>query len=116
MSEMFDMHTNGAVAFSDNKNSIQDAGLMSRAILYAKGFDGLVMNFPSDKNLTNNGLVNESVLTNRIGLKLFSKNSCTFVFSCFLLKANVQEYVADDRRESDIILNVMESISLECYS
>lgn len=69
MSEMYDMHTSGAVAFSDNKNSIQDAGLMSRAILYAKGFDGLVMNFPSDKNLTNGGLVNESALTNRIGLK-----------------------------------------------
>ncbi len=69
ISEMFDMKTAGAVAFSDNKNAINDAGLMSRALLYAKNFDGLIMNYPLTSSLNNGAMVNESATTTTMGLK-----------------------------------------------
>lgn len=69
ISEMFDMKEAGAVAFSDNKKPISDSGLMSRALLYAKNFDGLIMNFPLDKSLSNGAMVNESATTTSMGLK-----------------------------------------------
>lgn len=69
ISEMFDMKQAGAVAFSDNKQSIKDSGLMSRALLYAKNFDGLIMNFPLDNSLSNGAIVNESSTTTAMGLK-----------------------------------------------
>jgi dihydroorotase len=69
LSEMYDMQQAGAVAFSDNKKSISQSGLMSRALLYAKNFDGLIMNFPLDKHLAGGAYVNESEVTTRLGLK-----------------------------------------------
>ena len=69
ISEMYDMQQAGAVAFSDNKQSVEDSGLMARALLYAKNFNGLIMNFPLDKNMSQNAMVNESATTTKIGLK-----------------------------------------------
>src|SRR5690606_38305830 len=37
LAELFDMKQTGAVAFSDGNRSVQQAGLMSRALLYARG-------------------------------------------------------------------------------
>jgi len=42
LSEMFDMFSSGALAFSDNMNPVKHAGLFSRAVLYAKNFNGLI--------------------------------------------------------------------------
>ncbi|MGH2622936.1 MAG: dihydroorotase, partial [Sphingobacterium sp.] len=45
LAELYDMKMTGAIAFSDGDRSIQQAGLMGRALLYAKGFNGLIISF-----------------------------------------------------------------------
>ncbi len=49
--EIYDLREAGAVAFSDGKNSIQNTGLMLRALQYVKPFDGVVLNAPHDDSL-----------------------------------------------------------------
>src|SRR5690606_25572351 len=51
LAELFDMKQTGAVAFSDGNRSVQQAGLMSRALLYAKGFDGLIFSHAEDESM-----------------------------------------------------------------
>lgn len=69
LTEMFDMHKNGAVAFTDDKNSIQHAGIMKLALLYSKNFNGVIMNQADDKSISANGHLNEGITSTRLGLK-----------------------------------------------
>lgn len=69
MTEMFDMHQSGVRCFTDDKKSVQDTGLLHRALLYAGNFNGLVMNFPNDKYLSGNGQVHEGPASTQLGLK-----------------------------------------------
>lgn len=69
LSEMYDMHCAGALAFTEDKKSVQDAYLLKVALLYARGFNGLIINFPNDKNIARNGVVNEGVTSTELGLK-----------------------------------------------
>ena len=69
LSEMYDMSRNGALAFTDDKNSIQHAGVMKLALLYAKNFGGIIMNQANDKSISNDGQMNEGVVSTVLGLK-----------------------------------------------
>jgi dihydroorotase len=69
LSEMFDMHSNGALAFTDDKKAVQDSGLMLRALLYTKNFNGLVMSFADDKYISVKGQMNESISATQLGIK-----------------------------------------------
>ena len=69
LSEMYDMHSSGALAFTDDKKAVQDSGLMLRALMYAKNFNGLVMSFSDDKHVSSKGQVNESESAINLGLK-----------------------------------------------
>jgi len=69
IAEMFDMFQSGAVAFSDGKKSVTHSGLLSRALLYTKGFNGLVINFPDDQTISKGGMMNEGVVSTSLGLK-----------------------------------------------
>lgn len=69
MAEMYDMHLAGAVAFTDNKKSIANPNLLTRALLYNQSFGGLVINYPNNRHLFNNGQINEGVTSTRLGLK-----------------------------------------------
>ena len=69
ITEMFDMHINGALAFTDDKNSIQNAMLMNIALEYAKNFDGLIMTTSVDAYLAKKGQINESAISTKMGLK-----------------------------------------------
>ncbi len=69
MTEMFDMHKSGAVCFTDDKKSIQDAGLMLRALHYSKNFESIIMSFPNDKYISGNGQMNEGNVSTQLGLK-----------------------------------------------
>jgi len=69
IAEMYDMHSKGAVAFTDNKKSITNPSLLNRALLYNQSFNGLVMNYPNDKLLYQNGQMNEGVVSTQLGLK-----------------------------------------------
>ena len=45
LSEMFDMQSSGAVAFSNGNNAIENSGTLSKALLYSKNFNALIYSF-----------------------------------------------------------------------
>lgn len=69
LAALFDMYQAGAIAFTDGCKSVTDAGLMSRALLYAKGFNGLIFSFAEDKNIAGKGKMNEGVMSTLLGMK-----------------------------------------------
>ncbi len=69
MTEMYDMQIAGAVAYSDADKSVQDAGLMSRCLLYAKGINSFIMSFPEDHSLALGAKMNEGVMSTLLGMK-----------------------------------------------
>ncbi|MEP7170651.1 MAG: dihydroorotase [Bacteroidota bacterium] len=69
LTEMFDMKQAGAVAFTDDKRSVMDAGLMLRALLYAKNIESLIISFADEKNISGKNLMNESVNSVYFGMK-----------------------------------------------
>lgn len=68
LADMYDMHNAGAVAFSDGLKPSTSAGMVERSLLYAKAFDGLVMNHPEEKSISKNGAMHEGVTSTRMGL------------------------------------------------
>lgn len=68
LAEMGDMVKNGAVAFSDDGRGVQDDGFMRRAMDYAKMFGVTVMSHCQREALTGSGVVNEGVVSTRLGL------------------------------------------------
>ena len=68
LSEMYDMQQSGAVAFGDGTNSIQDSGLLLKALQYVKSFDGTIIQVPDDKSIGANGLMNEGIISTQLGL------------------------------------------------
>lgn len=68
LAEMYDMHASGAVAFSDGINSIQSAGLLIKALQYVKAIDGIVIQIPDDKSINPHGLMDEGIISTRLGL------------------------------------------------
>ncbi len=68
LAEMYDMRASGAVAFSDGINSVQSAGLLVKALQYIKAFDGILIQIPDDKSINPHGLMNEGIVSTRLGL------------------------------------------------
>lgn len=68
MSEMIDMHHAGAIGFSDGKKPIQDAGVLLRALDYARSFDGLILNHPHLSGVSPEGLIHEGTMSVSLGL------------------------------------------------
>nr|MBP6314811.1 dihydroorotase [Chitinophagaceae bacterium] len=69
LAEMYDMKLAGAIAFSDGRKTIQNSGLLLKALQYVKTFDGIIIEIPEDKEITKNGLMNEGVVSTQIGLQ-----------------------------------------------
>ncbi|TKC08791.1 dihydroorotase [Pedobacter frigoris] len=69
LAELYDMQQAGAVAFSDGGKSITDDGFMSRALQYAKGFNGLLMVYPENRSIAGKSQVNESKTSVLLGMK-----------------------------------------------
>ena len=69
LAELYDMSLAGARAFTDGNHPIADAGLMSRALLYAKGFDGLIISYPEDRSVAGKAKMNEGVMSTLLGMK-----------------------------------------------
>lgn len=68
LAEMYDMKNAGAVAFSDGIYPVQSSGLLLKALQYVKAFDGILIQVPTDKNLSSNGLMNEGIASTQLGL------------------------------------------------
>ncbi len=69
LSEMYDMQLSGAVAFSDYKKPIKDAGLILRALQYSDNINSFIITHCDDKTISHGGLMNEGVISTRLGLK-----------------------------------------------
>ena len=69
IAELYDMQNSGAIAFGDYNKSISNANLMKIALQYAQNFNGLVLSFPQDDSISNNGIANEGTTSTKLGLK-----------------------------------------------
>ena len=68
IAEMGDMLAEGAVAFSDDGSGVQDSGTMRRVMDYAHAFGATVVCHCEDESLVGKGVVNEGVVSTRLGL------------------------------------------------
>ncbi|NTU71740.1 MAG: dihydroorotase [Coriobacteriia bacterium] len=68
LTEVADMLAEGAVAFSDDGEGVQNSGMMRLIMDYAKQFDALVIAHTEDEALVGRGVVNEGVISTRLGL------------------------------------------------
>jgi dihydroorotase len=68
LAEMYDMHASGAIAFCDGTSPVQTPGLLLKALQYVKAFDGVVIQLPHDKSIGAHGLINEGIVSTRLGL------------------------------------------------
>jgi dihydroorotase len=68
LAEMYDMRNSGAIAFSDGTGAVQSAGLLLKGLQYVKAFDGVIIQVPDDRTVGASGLMNEGVVSTRLGL------------------------------------------------
>ena len=68
LAEMYDMRNSGAIAFSDGTSPIQSPGIFLKALQYVKAFDGVLIQVPVDKSIGSGGLINEGIISTRLGL------------------------------------------------
>ncbi|MEP7149520.1 MAG: dihydroorotase [Acidobacteriota bacterium] len=69
LAEMGEMKSAGAVAVSDDGRPVPSAGIMRRAMQYAKDFDLPVVDHCEDKSLSSGGVMHEGKLSLLLGLK-----------------------------------------------
>lgn len=69
LAELFDMKNAGAIGFGDYKKALQNANLQKIALQYVQDFDGLVIAFCQDSSLKGIGIVNEGVISTKLGMK-----------------------------------------------
>lgn len=69
LAEMYDMQQSGAIGFTDGKKPISNAGLMSRALLYTKTFNGLIFSYAEDQDIAGKAKMNEGVMSTYLGMK-----------------------------------------------
>lgn len=68
LAEMMDMHTHGAVAFTDGWKPVQDSNVMLKALEYVKTFDGVLVQIPVDDALSKGGLMHEGSVSTLLGM------------------------------------------------
>jgi dihydroorotase len=69
LAEMGEMKAAGAVAVSDDGRPVPNAGMMRRAMQYAKDFDLPVVDHCEDKSLSSGGVMHEGKISLLLGLK-----------------------------------------------
>jgi len=68
LTEIGELVEAGAVAITDDGSPVMDSGLMRRALQYALAFDIPVADHPEDLGLSRNGVMNEGLVSARLGL------------------------------------------------
>jgi len=69
ISEMAEMKSAGAIAVTDDGDWLQDSGVARRAYEYAVTYGLLVMTHAEDCGLSCNGVMNESIISTKLGLR-----------------------------------------------
>jgi dihydroorotase len=68
LAEMYDMRSSGALAFSDGTHPVQSPGVLLKALQYMLSIDGVIMQLPDDRSIAAHGLMNEGIVSTRLGL------------------------------------------------
>lgn len=69
LAEMYDMYNSGAIAFSDGLSPIQSSGMLQKSLQYLLAIDATIIQVPDDKSIGSGGLMNEGVVSTRLGLQ-----------------------------------------------
>ncbi len=69
LAEMYDMKLSGAVAFSDYKHSVKDAGTITRALEYTNNINSFIITHCNDESISHGGQMNEGETSVGLGLK-----------------------------------------------
>ena len=69
LAELFDMKNSGAIAFGDYGKTISNANLLKIGLQYVQDFDALIIAFCQDEKIKGSGVVNEGIVSTRLGLK-----------------------------------------------
>lgn len=67
--ELIDLHQHGAVAFSDGHLPIWHSDVLMKSLMYLQKFDGLLIQRPEDRLLTQSGSMNDGKISTLLGLK-----------------------------------------------
>lgn len=68
LAEMYDMRHSGAVAFTDGTQPVQNSQVLTKALLYVKAFDGVVVQVPDEVALSKSGQMHEGITSTQLGL------------------------------------------------
>ncbi len=68
LSEMYDMHGAGAIAFSDGYRPLQSSGILQKALEYVLAIDGAIIQLPDDTSIGRYGQMNEGIISTQLGL------------------------------------------------
>ncbi|MGB1294850.1 MAG: dihydroorotase [Flavobacteriales bacterium] len=69
MAELYDMYSNGAIAFAQNRTFLKNTEVMKTAVEYSRIFNGTVMSFPYDDAICKDAMVHEGKISVFLGLK-----------------------------------------------
>lgn len=69
LAEMFDMKNAGAIAFGDYNKNTTNSNLLKIGLQYVQDFDSLIIAYCQDEKIKGNGVVNEGIVSTRLGLK-----------------------------------------------
>ena len=69
LTEMIDLHTAGAVAFTDGTEPIWHTDILLKSLQYLQTFDGVLINRPEDRMLTAFGTMHEGHVSTVLGMK-----------------------------------------------
>jgi dihydroorotase len=69
LAEVYDMQQAGALAFSDGRREAYPSSLIQRALHYMQAFDGLLIAYPNDSDLSHGAQMNESEESVYLGMK-----------------------------------------------
>ncbi len=67
--EMMDLHSAGAIAFTDGEHSVQNADLLLKTIQYLLPLNIVLMNRPEDGQLALYGQMHEGITSTQLGMK-----------------------------------------------
>jgi len=68
LTEMYDMKSAGALAFSDGWSPVQSSGILQKALEYVMAVNATIIQLPDDKSIGSFGQMNEGIVSTRIGL------------------------------------------------
>lgn len=69
MAELLEMHENGAIAFSEYYDGIQNSNFLVRVLQYLQAFDGLLIQRPEDFELAEKAMIHEGLVNLELGLR-----------------------------------------------